>query len=603
MKPQPWLIVVLVGAALGLVLAGLSTYDFVQHLDRQVHSIHCSFIPGLGKEAGESGCQVAMMSPYSSVFRTSVWGGIPISLPAMAVFAFVLLYAIDLSLTRRQFDRRAAAFLAAACGLPMVTSIVMLIISLTKLGTTCKLCVGIYLASTACFVGAVAVWRKSTKHAPAAARGPNPRVTKPKKADLPDEPAFTGGSNALPREPVEEPRAVKVSPRGLVPGVASEPAGNGFLAAAFGTGLAFVGIPVLLYLALAPDHGKFIGTCDALAKPEDPYGVMVRMTTAKPSGNPAKVIEVLDPLCPACRAFEQRLTASGFAGELDRQAVLFPLDNTCNWMVTEATHPGACVVSEAVLCAAAKDPNSAPAVIEWAFANQEKIRDATKADPEAAARMSRERFPELATCIGSADAKSRLNKSLRWSVANNLRVLTPQIFVDGVKLCDEDVDLGLEFTLNKMLERHAAGTLAPVRAEAPAPKPAEPVAKPEDKADKKPEDKKPTDKKPEDKKPTDKKSEDKPEDKKPADKKPEDKPEDKKAADKKPEDKKPTDKKPADKRPIDSKPDEPVKIPDRRPADEDKPAEPKPAEPKPAEPKPAEPKPAEPKPAAPGDTP
>jgi hypothetical protein len=112
----------------------------------------------------------------------------------------------------------------------MVTSIVMLIISLTKLGTTCKLCVGIYLASTACFVGAVAVWRKSTKHAPAAARGPNPRVTKPKKADLPDEPAFTGGSNALPREPVEEPRAVKVSPRGLVPGVASEPAGNGFLA-------------------------------------------------------------------------------------------------------------------------------------------------------------------------------------------------------------------------------------------------------------------------------------------------------------------------------------------------------------------------------------
>ena len=574
MKPQPWLIVVLVGAALGLVLAGLSTYDFVQHLDRQVHSIHCSFIPGLGKEAGESGCQVAMMSPYSSVFRTSVWGGIPISLPAMAVFAFVLLYAIDLSLTRRQFDRRAAAFLAAACGLPMVTSIVMLIISLTKLGTTCKLCVGIYLASTACFVGAVAVWRKSTKHAPAA-RGPNPRVTKPKKADLPDEPAFTGGSNALPREPALEPRAVKVSPRGLVPGIASEPAGNGFLAAAFGTGLAFVGIPVLLYLALAPDHGKFIGTCDALAKPEDPYGVMVRMTTAKPSGNPAKVIEVLDPLCPACRAFEQRLTASGFAGELDRQAVLFPLDNTCNWMVTEATHPGACVVSEAVLCAAAKDPNSAPAVIEWAFANQEKIRDATKADPEAAARMSRERFPELATCIGSADAKSRLNKSLRWSVANNLRVLTPQIFVDGVKLCDEDVDLGLEFTLNKMLERHAAGTLAPVRAEAPAPKPAEPVAKPEDKS----EDKKPTDKKLEDKKPADKKPEDrKPEDKKPADKKPEDK-------------------KPADKKPIDSKPDEPVKIPDRRPAED------KPAEDKPAEPKPAEPKPAEPKPAAPGETP
>ncbi len=543
MKPQPWLIVVLVGAALGLVLAGLSTYDFVQHLDRQVHSIHCSFIPGLGKEAGESGCQVAMMSPYSSVFRTSVWGGIPISLPAMAVFAFVLLYAIDLSLTRRQFERRAAAFLAAACGLPMVTSIVMLIISLTKLGTTCKLCVGIYLASTACFVGALAVWRKATRGAVIApARQQNPRAVKakqPTKEALPDEPAFTGGSHALPKEPIDEPRA-KGSPQGLVSALASSPASNGFLAAAFGTGLAFVAIPVLLYLALAPDHGKFIGTCDALAKPEDPYGVMVRMTTAKSSGNPAKVIEVLDPLCPACRAFEQRLLASGFAGELDRQAILFPLDNTCNWMVTEATHPGACVVSEAVLCAAAKDPNSAPAVIEWAFANQEAIRDAAKTDPEAATRMSRARFPELAACIGSADAKSRLNKSLRWSVANNIRVLTPQIFVDSVKLCDEDVDLGLEYTLKKMLDRHAAGTLAPIRAEAPA--------------------------EPHDDKKVDKKSDEtKPDDKKPVDKKP-------------------VDNKPVDNKPVQTKPDDvPVKIPDRRPADEepkpDKPAEPKPAEP------------------------
>jgi hypothetical protein len=78
-RPHPWIIVVLGAAGLGIVLAGLSTYDFVQHLDRQVHSVHCSFIPGLGKAAGESGCQVAMMSPYSSMFRSSVWGGIPIA--------------------------------------------------------------------------------------------------------------------------------------------------------------------------------------------------------------------------------------------------------------------------------------------------------------------------------------------------------------------------------------------------------------------------------------------------------------------------------------------------------------------------------------------
>ena len=48
MRPPAWLVVVLLGALAGLVFAGVSTYDFVQHLDRQVHSLHCSFIPGAG---------------------------------------------------------------------------------------------------------------------------------------------------------------------------------------------------------------------------------------------------------------------------------------------------------------------------------------------------------------------------------------------------------------------------------------------------------------------------------------------------------------------------------------------------------------------------
>ena len=53
----------LIGAVVGVVFAGVSTYDFVQHLDRQVHNLHCSFVPGIS-HSGESGCQVAMMSPY-----------------------------------------------------------------------------------------------------------------------------------------------------------------------------------------------------------------------------------------------------------------------------------------------------------------------------------------------------------------------------------------------------------------------------------------------------------------------------------------------------------------------------------------------------------
>ena len=451
-RPSPWLVALLVAAVVGVVFAAVSTYDFVQHLDRQVHALHCSFIPGLaGTHGGESGCQVAMMSPYSSVFRTHVWGGVPISLAAMSVFAFLAFYALDLIVTRRKDDPRATGFLALATVLPAATSAVMLTVSLAKLGTTCKLCVCIYVASAVCLIAGIMVWRRAVRGGIAApSRGNHYR----------DEPAFVGRakSSSSPSTPPSGARLVAVS-EGPV-------ASNGLLAAMFGIGVGFVAVPVALYLALAPDHARFIGTCEALPHPVDNYGVMFHVGAPAPGGAPA--IEVLDPLCPACRAFEQRLASSGLAERLDRKAVVFPLDNTCNWMVTEATHPGACTVSEAVLCAGDK----APEVIAWAFEEQDRIRSETKADPGAAARIVKQRFPALAACVGSPDARSRLNKSMRWVVANNIRVSTPQLYVDKVKLCDEDVDLGLEYTLSTMLERRARGALAAVPLEGdPAAKP------------------------------------------------------------------------------------------------------------------------------------
>jgi uncharacterized membrane protein len=410
-------VVVLVGAFAGLVFAGISTYDFVQHLDRQVHSLHCSFIPGAGAETGTSGCQVAMMSPYSSVFRTAIWGGVPISLPAMAVFAFLLFYGLELVVSRRTHDHRATAFLALAAGLPALTSLVMLTISLVKLGTTCKLCVGIYLSSAMCLTGAVVLWRRAVRQRDAAA----PTVH------------------------------------------------NKYLGAMFGAGVGFVLLPLFVYVGMAPDHGKFIGSCGELAQPNDTYGVMVPLHR----GGKVPALEILDPLCPACRAFEQRLASSGLEDKLDRRAILFPLDTTCNWMITEDTHPGACTVSEAVLCAG----DRAREVIAWSFEVQERIRTEAKADPTAAARIVKERFPELAACVGSPEAKSKLNKSLRWAVANNIRVLTPQLFVNNVKLCDEDVDLGLDYALSRMIDGDMPArlhTAKPVE----APLPPEPATRP-----------------------------------------------------------------------------------------------------------------------------
>jgi hypothetical protein len=40
-------LVAAIAAALGLVFAAYSTYDYAEQLDRRVHAVHCSFIPGL----------------------------------------------------------------------------------------------------------------------------------------------------------------------------------------------------------------------------------------------------------------------------------------------------------------------------------------------------------------------------------------------------------------------------------------------------------------------------------------------------------------------------------------------------------------------------
>ncbi|HEY2736068.1 MAG TPA: hypothetical protein VGI70_18855, partial [Polyangiales bacterium] len=149
-----------------------------------------------------------------------------------------------------------------------------------------------------------------------------------------------------------------------------------------------------------------------------------------------------------CKAFEDRMKTAGLDAQLDRDLLLFPLDNSCNWMVDSAMHPGACQVSLAVLCAG----DRAKEVIDWAFAEQDKIRAASATDKDAPGRMVEAKFPELKVCIASSVTKARLAQSLRWAVRNQVPVLTPQLYVDNRRLCDEDTDLGLEFTLSHMLK-------------------------------------------------------------------------------------------------------------------------------------------------------
>jgi uncharacterized membrane protein/protein-disulfide isomerase len=402
-----FLVVALVGSLLGFTFAAVSTYDFVAHLDRQVHGLHCSLLPGLGTPdaTGASGCHLTLMSPYSSVLRDTLWGGVPISLPAMAVFAFLGFWGGLLWVTKRTRDPSATAFYALATGLPAFMSLVMGIISLSALSALCKLCLGIYISSTLCVVGAVGLWRRSVE-----------RTRRPGAIEA-----------ALEREPLS----------------------LGALGIAFGVGVLFVATSVIAYAAATPDFDKYVGSCGTLGKGADTQKVLLPIGDQRGS---VDVLEVLDPLCPACRAFERRFERLPSATTTRRRALLFPLDNSCNWMVQSAVHPGACAVSEAMLCAG---ESGAEAVLKWAFDEQEEIVEAERATPGSAAKLAAARFPNVAGCVGSSKARAKLNRALRWAVDNQIPVLTPQLYVNGTRLCDADTDLGLDYMLSRLIDRAA----------------------------------------------------------------------------------------------------------------------------------------------------
>src|SRR5690349_20868987 len=95
-SPAPGILGVVASAA-GLFFSAFSTHDYANHLDRQLHGTHCSFVPGLSDvEKGENTCKAAMYSPYSSLLRDRLWGGVPISLFALGVYG--LFFALSLYL-------------------------------------------------------------------------------------------------------------------------------------------------------------------------------------------------------------------------------------------------------------------------------------------------------------------------------------------------------------------------------------------------------------------------------------------------------------------------------------------------------------------------
>jgi uncharacterized membrane protein len=429
----------LLAALLGLTFGSLSSLDYIQHLDRQVHDVHCSYIPGLGAEQSpDNACRVAMYSPYAAVLRDRYWGGVPISLFAVGAFGFFAAFALYVLLAGRAAPRRALLFLAVASIAPVAVSILMGTISALKLGHFCKTCVGIYVSSALLAIGSITAWahaRRERPWSPASATTAYP-------AGALSGPAPGGAPNRRvpPTVPGDAERTA------VDPEMAVRPDGAWWMLLVWGAALAaFAAVPALLYTSALPGYRTFITSCGKLEKPAETTGALLHVPF--PSATQPATLFV-DPLCPTCKAFHQRLAAEGLLDKLDLTVVLFPLDSECNWMLDRPVHPGACMVSRAILCS---DHRALP-VLEWAYDHQDEILTAAKAGAGTnnVHAMIRQRWPGLEACMDAKETKIRLDHMLRYIVNNHLQVSTPQMFVGETRLCDEDTDMGLSYTLRRL---------------------------------------------------------------------------------------------------------------------------------------------------------
>ncbi|SRR6266542_1759609 len=382
----------IVASVLGITFAALSSIDYAQHLDRHLHDVHCSLIPGLTSGADEENpCRAAMYSAYSAVLRGDYWGGIPISLFALGAFSFFLGFSLYLFFAGAHAPRLALLFFGITGVTPLLVSLLMFVISITKLGSLCRTCVGIYLSSALLAVAALLAFRN-----------------------------------------LDDP---------FVPRRAGSWVGAALWVLALGAATL---LPSVVYANAVPDHRSYMKSCGKLEKTVEPHNALLKMKTAK-SVRPAILFE--DPLCPTCRAFHQRMLAEDAFDRLDVQMALFPLDSDCNWMLTTPLHPGACTVSKAVICGG----DQSRQVLEWAYDEQDELVKAAKAgEAQLKALISRRWGPQVASCMDSAATKLKLNHQLHFAADNAIPVSTPQMYLGDLKVCDEDTDLGLKYTLRQL---------------------------------------------------------------------------------------------------------------------------------------------------------
>jgi uncharacterized membrane protein len=438
-----------VASTLGLFFSAFSTHDYALHLDRQLHNTHCSFVPGLAEAtSGANACTAAMYSPYSALFRDKYWGGVPISLFALGAYAFFLALSVYILVAGSAASKRAWQAFGLTALTPVLASGVMFFVSLTKLGAFCKLCVGLYGASGLLAAAGVLALLNAGGKLAAGGLGKGgaedtlvdaqPPYGQPVPPGYP-EPAY---AMPAPPPPLRAPGGSGDEPGGLIPvgGFLVIPA----LLAVLG---AFSAAPAAVYIAALPDYSTYLGGCGTLAEQTEKHNALVKLPTSSPV-QPALML--VDPLCPTCKAFHDRLVSEGIFERLDVTVAIFPLDNDCNWMLDRALHPGACVLAKAFLCADKPGGSEAKAVLEWSYANQEELTAAGKSGKDVLRARVKERFPDVDACIDAKETKQRLDHVLHFAIANKVQISTPQLFLGEKRVCDEDTDLGLRYTVGQI---------------------------------------------------------------------------------------------------------------------------------------------------------
>lgn len=404
-------------AIFGFIFSTQSTYDFISRTDRLNpldKPLFCGVVPGqsIMDTKGSSGCHTAMMSPYSSVMRSQIWGGIPLTLFAMGTFGFLVCFATWI-VFRKEYGW--GRFLLAGTMIPVIASLVMAWIAYTKLGTACTLCLGIYGVSACLLMLSLLFFVKEKKYLQLS---PNDTI--------PDEASQQAVVDAASRSSKEVVLALLAL-------------------------LLFVMLPSIVYAMFQPKFEKYLGSCGTWDLPKDTELLSVPgfASSAAASATTDEMVEVFDPLCNSCRAFEERLSLLDVSAQLERKLLPFPLDNECNWMVGQSLHPGACLVSQALICA---DPERRASMMQTIFDKQEELLALGRDRPKLLQEL-KTMFPATTSCMDTPKTKAKLNQFLRTAVKARIPVSTPQAFVRGQKLCDADTDLGLDWALTQLIQR------------------------------------------------------------------------------------------------------------------------------------------------------